>query len=63
MFQIFTFVGYSRRTSNYLEIITLYDLTHMMNMTDLRAISVETPKIDSGYSLEKEFTESICINP
>ena len=35
----------------------------MMSMTDLVAIGVETPRIDSGYSLEKEFTELICMNP
>ena len=33
----------------------------MMNMADLVAIDVETLKIDSGYSLEKEFTELICM--
>ena len=48
---------YLRRTSNYLERITLSDLTHMMSMADLVAIGVETPRIDSGCSLEKEFTE------
>ena len=42
--------------------IALLDLTHMMIMTDLVAISVETPKIDSGCSLEKEFTKLIYIN-
>ena len=50
-------MGYSRRTSNYPERISLSDLTHMMSMVDLVAIGVETPKIDSGCSLEKEFTE------
>ena len=54
---------YSIRTSNYLERITLFDLTHMMSMTDPTAISVETLKIDSGCSLEKEFTEFIYMNP
>ena len=29
----------------------------------LSAISVETPRIDSGCSLEKEFIELICMNP
>ena len=48
---------YLRRTPNYLERITLYDLTHMMSMANPVAISVETLKIDSGCSLEKEFTE------
>ena len=46
-------MGYSRETSNYLEIIVLFDLTHMMSMVDLVVISVETLKIDSGFSLEK----------
>ena len=54
---------YSRRTSNYLEKIALSDPTDMMNMTDLVAIGVETLKIDSGCSLEKEFIELICMNP
>ena len=56
MFQIFLFVGYSRRTLNYPKRITLYDLTHMMSMHDLVATGVETPRINSGCSLEKEFT-------
>ena len=56
-------MGYSRGTSNYLEKITLYDPTHMISMADLVAIGVETLRIDSGCSLEKEFTELICINP
>ena len=56
MFKIFLFVRYSRRTSNYPERITLSDPTHMMSMADLLAIGVETLRIDSGCSLEKEFT-------
>ena len=56
-------MGYLRRTSNYLERITLSNMTHMMSMADLVAIDVETPRMDSGYSLEKEFTELICMNP
>ena len=63
MLKIFLFVGYSRRTSNYPERITLSDLTHMMSMADLVAIDVEIPMIDSGCSLEKEFIELICMNP
>ena len=55
-------MGYSRRTSNYLEGIAIFDLTHMMSMTDPLAISVETPRIDSGCSLEKEFTKLIQMN-
>ena len=34
----------------------------MMSMADLIAIGVETPKIDSGCSLEKEFTNLIHVN-
>ena len=56
-------MGYSRRTSNYPERIALSDLTHMMSMDDPVAIGVETPMIDSGCSLEKEFTELIRMNP
>ena len=32
-----------------------------MSMTDHVAIGVETPRLDSGYSLDKEFTKLICI--
>ena len=63
MLSIFLFVRYSRRTSNYPERIALSDLTHIMSMVDPVAISVETPRIDSGCSLEKEFTELIRMNP
>ena len=35
----------------------------MMSITDLIAIGVKTLMIDSGCSLEKEFTELICMNP
>ena len=56
-------MGYSRRTSNYPERITIFNPTHIMSMTDLIAIGVETLKIDSGCSLEKEFTELIRMNP
>ena len=56
-------MGYSRRTSNYLERITLSDTSHMMSIADPIAIGVETLRIDSGCSLEKEFTELIRINP
>ena len=34
----------------------------MMSMVDHVAIDVETLKIDSGFSLEKEFTELVCMN-
>ena len=56
-------MGYSRRTLNYPERITLSNPTHLMSIADHVAISVETLKIDSGCSFEKEFTELICINP
>ena len=56
-------MGYSRRTSNYLERITLSNPSHMMSMVDPIAIGVETLRIDSGCSLEKEFTELIRMNP
>ena len=56
-------MGYSRRTSSYLERITLSDPSHMMSIADPIAIGVETLRIDSGCSLEKEFTELICMNP
>ena len=54
---------YSKRTLNYLERIALSDPTHMMSMVDPIAIDVEILKINSGYSLKKEFTELMCINP
>ena len=56
-------MGYSRRTSNYPERITLFDLTHMMSMIDPVAIGVQTLKIDSGCFLEKELAKLICMNP
>ena len=52
-------MGYSIRTSNYLERITLCDLTDMMSMVDLMAIDVGTPMIGSGCSLKKYFTKLI----
>ena len=63
MFKIFLFMGYSRRTLNYLERIVLFDLTHMMSITDPMTISVEIPMINSGCSVEKEFTKFIHMNP
>ena len=56
-------MGYKRRTSNYLEIIALSNPTHMMSMADPITIGEETLKIESGCSLEKEFTELIRMNP
>ena len=56
-------MGYSRRASNYPERIALSNLTHMMSMANPIAIVVETLRIDSGCSLEKEFPELIRMNP
>ena len=39
------------------------DPTDMMSMTDLVAIDVVTPRVDSGCSLEKNFTRLIYRNP
>ena len=55
-------MGYLRRTSNYLERISLSNPTHMISMDDPIAIGVETRRIDSGCSLEKEFIELIRMN-
>ena len=54
---------YSIRTSNYPKRVALSNPTHMMSMADPIAIDVETLRIDSGCSLEKEFTELIRMNP
>ena len=56
-------MGYSRRRSNYPERIALSNPTRMMSMVDPITIGVETLMINSGCSLEKEFTELIRINP
>ena len=56
-------MGYSRRTSNYPERIALSDLTYMISIVDFVAIGVETPRIESGCSWEKEFIELIHMNP
>ena len=53
---------YSRGTSNYLKRIALSDPTHLMSMAYPVDIGVETLRIDSGCSLETEFTELIHIN-
>ena len=45
-----------------MERIILFDFTHMMSMTNLVAIDIKTLRIDSGCSLEKEYTELICTN-
>ena len=60
---MFLLEGYSRRASNYSERIILFDLTHMINIADLMVIYVETPRIDSGYSLEEKLIELIYMNP
>ena len=56
-------MGYSKRTSNYPERMTLFDPTHMMSIVDLMVINVETLNIDSECSLDKEFVKLICMNP
>ena len=56
-------MGYSRGASNYLKRIPVYDLTHMMSMTDHVTLSAEALRIDSGCTLEKEFTKLIGMNP
>ena len=56
-------MGYLKRTSNYLERIALSNPAYMMSMADPIAINVETLRIDSGCSLEKEFTVLIRMNP
>ena len=53
MFIILLFVEYLRITLNYLKSITLYGFTHMMSMVDQVTISVETPRIDSGFYFRK----------
>ena len=55
-------MGYSKKTSNYLERRTLSNPTHMMSMSDPAAISVETLRIDNRCSLDKEFIELILMN-
>ena len=56
-------MGHSRKTSNYLERIALSNPSHMMSMANPISIGMETLRIDSGCSLEKEFTELIRMNP
>ena len=46
-----------------MERISLSNLTHMISMVDPVATDAETLRIDSGCSLEKEFTELIYMNP
>ena len=47
----------------HLCVLTTAQNASSMSMTDLVAISVETLRIDSGYSLEKEFIKLIRMNP
>ena len=54
---------YSRRISNYAEIITLSYPTHMVIIVDLVTIDLETLRIDGACYLKKEFTKLICMNP
>ena len=55
---------YSRRALNYLERKNIIsNLIHVMGMTNFIAFSVETLKIDSVCSLDKEFTKLIRMNP
>ena len=49
--------------SNYLKRIIISNPTRMMSMADHVAIDVETLRINSGCSLEKEFTKLIRMNP
>ena len=46
-----------------MERIAQYNPTHMMSMANPISIGVKTLRIDSGYSLEKEFTKLIRMNP
>ena len=41
----------------------MFDLTRMICVAHPIAFNVETLIINSGCSLEKEFTELICMNP
>ena len=47
---------------NYWEKIALFDLTNMKSMVDLIASGAEIVRINNGCSLEKEFSELICMN-
>ena len=44
-------MGYLRRTSIYLEIMTLSDSTPMMTMVNIVAIDVKTLRLDNGSVL------------
>ena len=55
-------MGYSRRTLNYSERIALSNPSHMMSMTNPITMGMETLRIDSGCSLEKDYIELIRMN-
>ena len=54
--------GFVKSDGYYPERIILFDLTHTMSIVDPVTIDVETLRIDSGCSLEKEFIELIYMN-
>ena len=56
-------MGYSRRTLNYLERITVFDWIHMLSMADFVTIGAETPMIDYEFFLEEELIDMILMNP
>ena len=56
-------MGKSKRTSNFLERIRLYNPTNSISTDAYVTINVETLKINSLYSLEKEFIELTHMNP
>ena len=55
-------MGYLRSILNYLERITLSNLTHMISRANHVTIGVEILMIDIGCFLDKEFTELIHMN-
>ena len=44
-----------------MNILILSNLTHLISMADLIAISLETPKMNNRFSLENEFIELIYM--
>ena len=48
---------------NYHKRIVLSNLIYIMTMTNPMTIKVETTKIDSECSSNKEFTEFVCMKP
>ena len=54
---------YLKRILNYSEKILMFDLTHTMSIVDPTVIGMETPKIDTRCSVEKEFILLIHMNP